>query len=188
MRAMTESNSSADGGHPKVRMVTVPADQVGRRIDNFLGSELKGVPKSRIYRICRKGEVRVNKGRVKPDYRLRDGDRVRIPPVRVSAPVDRGDPDGNAVQRINGRVIHEDARLLVMNKPAGMAVHGGSGISFGLIELLRRARPDAHYLELVHRLDRDTSGVMVFALTPHAQRRLGNNLQTEPHARPMWRV
>lgn len=158
-------------------MVSVPADQVGRRLDNFLAGELKGVPKSRIYRICRKGEVRVNKGRVKPDYRLRDGDQVRIPPVRVAAPVDRGDPDGNAVQRINERVVHEDARLLVLNKPAGMAVHGGSGISFGVIELLRRARPQAHYLELVHRLDRDTSGLLVIAKKRSALRELHDALR-----------
>lgn len=177
MRRMTESKSALDGGHPKVRFVSVPADQVGRRLDNFLAGELKGVPKSRIYRICRKGEVRVNKGRVKPDYRLRDGDQVRIPPVRVAAPVDRGDPDGNALQRINGRVVHEDARLLVLDKPAGMAVHGGSGISFGVIELLRRARPEAHYLELVHRLDRDTSGLLVIAKKRSALRELHDALR-----------
>ena len=177
MRRMTESKSALDGGHPKVRIVSVPADQVGRRLDNFLAGQLKGVPKSRIYRICRKGEVRVNKGRVKPDYRLRDGDQVRIPPVRVAAPVDHGDPDGNAVQRINGRVVHEDARLLVLNKPAGMAVHGGSGISFGVIELMRRARPQAHYLELVHRLDRDTSGLLVIAKKRSALRELHDALR-----------
>ena len=158
-------------------MVSVPTDQVGRRLDNFLASELKGVPRSRIYRICRKGEVRVNKGRVKPDYRLREGDKVRIPPVRVAAPVDRGDPDGNAVQRINGRVVHEDARLLVLDKPAGMAVHGGSGISFGVIELLRRARPEAYYLELAHRLDRDTSGLLVIAKKRSALRELHDALR-----------
>jgi len=135
------------------------------------------VPKSRIYRICRKGEVRVNKGRIKPDYRLRDGDQVRIPPIRTAAPVNRGTPEGGSMQRINERVLYEDDRLLVLDKPAGMAVHGGSGISFGVIELLRAARPQAHYLELVHRLDRDTSGLLVIAKKRSALRELHEALR-----------
>ena len=135
----------------------------GQRIDNFLLRELKGVPKSRVYRLLRKGEVRVNKSRIKAEYRLREGDVVRIPPVRVAsgsaaAPV----PEG-LQQRLEEAVLYEDERLLVVDKPSGLAVHGGSGINLGLIETLRRMRPQARFLELVHRLDRDTSGCVMIA-------------------------
>ena len=160
-----------------VRLLDVSPDQAGRRIDNFLLGELKGVPRTRIYRILRTGEVRVNKGRIRPDYRLRDGDQVRIPPIRVAAPIDRGRPEDGALARIETRIVHEDARLLVLNKPSGMAVHGGSGIGFGVIELLRAARPDAHYLELVHRLDRDTSGLLLVAKKRSALRELHQQLR-----------
>ena len=177
IRRMTPGNPEKPLLYSRVRIVEIPPDQVGRRIDNFLVGELKGVPKSRIYRICRKGEVRVNKGRVKPDYRLRDGDQVRIPPVRTAAQPDRGNPDGGALKRIDQRVIHEDECLLVLDKPAGMAVHGGSGIRFGVIELLRAARPDARYLELVHRLDRDTSGLLLIAKKRSALREMHQALR-----------
>jgi 23S rRNA pseudouridine955/2504/2580 synthase len=146
-----------------VQEVTVGDDSSGQRIDNFLLKVLKGVPKSRIYRILRKGEVRVNKGRIKPDYRLKNGDIVRIPPIRMSeeaAPVTPGD----RVQKLlEQSVIYEDNGLLILNKPSGMAVHGGSGVSFGVIEALRAIRPDAPFLELAHRLDRETSGCLVIA-------------------------
>lgn len=146
-----------------VREVSVGDDSNGQRIDNFLLKILKGVPKSRIYRILRKGEVRVNKGRIKPDYRLKSGDTVRIPPIRVSeqaAPVTPGD----RVQKLlEQSVIYEDNGFLILNKPSGMAVHGGSGVSFGVIEALRALRPDAPFLELAHRLDRETSGCLVIA-------------------------
>ncbi len=146
-----------------VREVSVGDDSTGQRIDNFLLKILKGVPKSRIYRILRKGEVRVNKGRIKPDYRLKNGDTVRIPPIRVSeqaAPVTPGD----RVQKLlEQSVIYEDNGFLILNKPSGMAVHGGSGVSFGVIEALRALRPDAPFLELAHRLDRETSGCLVIA-------------------------
>lgn len=156
----------------------VVEDAAGQRIDNYLTRLLKGVPKSHIYRILRGGEVRVNSGRVSPDYRVQAGDRVRIPPVRVARRAGRqsATPAGN---RYDARVIFEDEALLVLDKPAGVAVHGGSGISFGIIEQLRQARNDVRFLELVHRLDRDTSGVLLLAkkrsaLTDlHAQLRAG---------------
>lgn len=141
----------------------VDADQAGQRIDNFLRTALKGAPKSLIYRILRKGEIRVNKKRVKPDTRLCAGDLVRIPPVRVaergeSAPVGAGLAD-----HLEGAVLYESDSLIVLNKPAGLAVHGGSGVTLGLIEALRQLRPDCRFLELVHRLDRDTSGCIMVA-------------------------
>jgi 23S rRNA pseudouridine955/2504/2580 synthase len=129
-----------------------------QRIDNFLVSRLKGVPKSHIYRVLRSGEVRVNSGRVKPDYRLQIGDRIRIPPVRTSITAKRPPPKGAEFP-----IVHEDDALLVIDKPAGVAVHGGSGVSFGVIESLRAARPQAKLLELAHRLDRDTSGLLIVA-------------------------
>jgi len=147
---------------PAVRWMDISAEQAGQRIDNFLLRVLKGVPKSRIYRLLRKGEVRVNKGRIRPEYRLQSGDQVRIPPVRVAAsrtpdPADR--PPG----ALSDTILYEDDRLLVLDKPAGMAVHGGSGISYGVIEMLRASRPEAPFLELVHRLDRATSGCLMVA-------------------------
>jgi 23S rRNA pseudouridine955/2504/2580 synthase len=135
------------------------ADQ---RIDNYLTRLLKGVPKSHIYQILRSGQVRVNSGRVGPYYRIQAGDRLRIPPIRVAQRQTR--PSGSAVApHFDARIIHEDEVLLVLDKPAGTAVHGGSGISFGIIEQLRQVRPQTHFLELVHRLDRDTSGVLLLA-------------------------
>lgn len=146
----------------RVQEVQIGASHSGQRIDNYLMTRLKGVPRTRIYRILRKGEVRVNRGRVKPDYRLQDGDVVRIPPVRV-APEKTATPSGGLVAAVSDSIIHEDKRLLVLNKPSGIAVHGGSGVSFGVIEALRAARPDAPFLELAHRLDRETSGCLVIA-------------------------
>jgi 23S rRNA pseudouridine955/2504/2580 synthase len=146
-----------------------------QRIDNYLLKTLKGVPKSHVYRILRSGQVRVNSRRVDADYRLRQGDRVRIPPVRVAAPgTNRRPPSGPVAQ-----TLFEDEWLLAIDKPSGLAVHGGSGVSFGAIEALRAARPEARFLELVHRLDRDTSGVLLLAkkrpalVTMHAQLREG---------------
>ncbi|HHH43498.1 MAG TPA: 23S rRNA pseudouridine(955/2504/2580) synthase RluC [Gammaproteobacteria bacterium] len=147
---------------PAVRWMDISAEQAGQRIDNFLLRVLKGVPKSRVYRLLRKGEVRVNKGRIRPEYRLQSGDRVRIPPVRIAR---AGDVPvaGPAPGALAKAILYEDDRLLVLNKPAGMAVHGGSGLDFGVIEALRALRPDAPYLELVHRLDRATSGCLMIA-------------------------
>lgn len=129
-----------------------------QRIDNFLCKHLKGVPKSHIYRILRSGEVRVNKKRVDQTYRLKLGDQVRIPPVRVAE-----QPEHDYVPALEFPILHEDDALLAISKPAGVAVHGGSGVSFGVIEQLRGARPQAKFLELVHRLDRETSGVLLLA-------------------------
>jgi 23S rRNA pseudouridine955/2504/2580 synthase len=146
-----------------VQTVTVGEESSGQRIDNFLLKHLKGVPKSRIYRILRKGEVRVNKGRIKPEYRLKSGDLVRIPPIRVSDKPAPAKPGAGLQQVLEQSILYEDKALLVLNKPSGLAVHGGSGVSLGVIEALRAMRPEARFLELGHRLDRDTSGCLVIA-------------------------
>jgi 23S rRNA pseudouridine955/2504/2580 synthase len=138
-------------------LVEAGSDQ--QRIDNFLLRECKGVPRSHIYRILRSGEVRVNSRRVAPTYRVREGDRVRIPPIRMAARNEGRTP----APALELPILYEDEALLAVDKPAGLAVHGGSGISFGVIERLRAARPDRKFLELVHRLDRDTSGVLLLA-------------------------
>ncbi len=148
---------------PRVQELEIDAEQAGQRIDNFLLRRLKGVPKSRIYRILRKGEVRVNRGRIGPDYRLQSGDRVRIPPIRVGEAKPAPRTDGDRLAWLEQRVLFEDKGLLILDKPSGMAVHGGSGVSFGVIEALRALRPSAPFLELVHRLDRDTSGCLMVA-------------------------
>lgn len=136
MRAMSEEQQ-------KVTWQTVDAEYAGQRIDNFLLARLKGVPKSLVYRILRKGEVRVNKKRAKPDYKLQAGDLVRIPPVRVTTATPLPSAKLDSVQQLEAQVLYEDDVLLVLNKPAGMAVHGGSGLQFGLIESLRALRPNA---------------------------------------------
>ncbi len=141
------------------KLLEVGEEAESQRIDNFLLRQLKGVPKSHVYRVLRSGEVRVNSGRVRADYRLQAGDRVRIPPLRVSASAEtRPKPRTIALP-----VVYEDAALLVVDKPAGVAVHGGSGVSYGVIESLRASRPEAKFLELAHRLDRDTSGLLAIA-------------------------
>jgi 23S rRNA pseudouridine955/2504/2580 synthase len=160
MKTQTSAtNRDADAG-VRVRLVTVSDDRAGQRLDNFLSGQLKGVPRSLIYRICRTGEVRINGRRAKPDQRLEAGDEVRIPPVRVAERGEVAPPPGGQLTRIEAAIIHEDRDFLVIDKPAGVASHGGSGVSFGAIELLRAARP-RDTLELAHRLDRDTSGVLV---------------------------
>ena len=141
-----------------VTWLEVGEEAEGQRIDNFLLRIAKGVPKSHIYRIVRSGEVRVNKGRVAADYRLQVGDRLRVPPMRTAER-----PSQAAVPARDFEMALEDDALIVIDKPAGVAVHGGSGVSFGVIEQLRRARPLAKFLELAHRLDRDTSGLLVVA-------------------------
>jgi len=145
-----------------VTWVTVDEAGAGQRIDNFLARILKGVPKSHLYRILRSGEVRINKGRAAPERRLAVGDVVRLPPIRTAAPRSDPRPPGRA-RPFRVPVLYEDAAFLALDKPSGLAVHGGSGIALGLIEQLRAARPDARFLELVHRLDRDTSGVLLVA-------------------------
>jgi 23S rRNA pseudouridine955/2504/2580 synthase len=160
---MKHENSATSIQSLQVSFVSVDSDQAGQRLDNFLMSRLKGVPKSRIYNIIRKGEVRVNKGRSKPEYKLVAGDQVRIPPIRVSDEKSEAKASNQMQRLLNESILYEDDGLLVINKPAGLAVHGGSGINLGLIETLRQMRPDARYLELVHRLDRDTSGCIMVA-------------------------
>jgi len=143
---------------PAVRQVLVTEDEAGQRIDNYLIARLKGVPKSLIYRILRSGEVRINSGRVEASRKVAAGDRIRIPPVRVA---ERGDAE--PAPHYDLPVLYEDEFLLAIDKPAGIAVHGGSGVAHGVIESLRAMRREARFLELVHRLDRDTSGVLLVA-------------------------
>lgn len=161
-----------------VQTITISSEHDGQRIDNFLRTQLKGVPKSLIYRILRKGEVRINKKRVKPEYKLVTGDILRIPPVRTAS---REMPEFSIkldkVAQLNDAILHEDEAILILNKPSGTAVHGGSGLSFGVIEGLRALRPDARFLELVHRLDRDTSGVLLVAKKRSALRSLHEQLR-----------
>ncbi|MDE1166381.1 MAG: 23S rRNA pseudouridine(955/2504/2580) synthase RluC [Pseudomonas sp.] len=156
---MTTTTSPTSG----VQLIEVAPELAGQRIDNFLINVLKGVPKTLVYRIVRKGEVRVNKGRIKPEYKIQAGDIIRVPPVRLP---ERDEPVPVAqglLQRLEAAIVYEDKALIVLNKPAGIAVHGGSGLTFGVIEAFRQMRPDAKELELVHRLDRDTSGLLMIA-------------------------
>jgi 23S rRNA pseudouridine955/2504/2580 synthase len=148
----------------------VDRDQAGQRIDNYLRRELPGIPKGRIYNILRRGEVRVNGGRVRAEYKLQEGDEVRIPPVRIRSAGDP--PSAGLAASVADRVLFEDKRLLVIDKPSGVAVHGGSGVSHGVIEMLRHARPELRDLSLVHRLDRETSGCLVLAKRRSALREL----------------
>ncbi|MGP4844277.1 23S rRNA pseudouridine(955/2504/2580) synthase RluC [Marinobacter sp. 1Y8] len=170
-------NDTKEGVKTEVRWVDIDEDGAGQRLDNFLLTKLKGVPKSVVYRIVRKGEVRINKKRAKPDTRLEVGDQVRIPPV-VQKEKPAGPLPGSRVQKVmEAAVIYEDEQMLVVNKPQGIAVHGGSGLSFGLIEALRASRPDARFLELVHRLDRDTSGLIMVAKKRSALRHLQEEIR-----------
>lgn len=153
---------------PAVQFIDIRADQAGQRIDNFLITLEKGVPKSRIYRALRKGEVRVNKGRIKQTYRLQAGDQVRIPPLRVSEKVIITDLSESLTDALEHSILMEDDALLVINKPSGLAVHAGSQIQLGVIEAMRIIRPENRFIELVHRLDRDTSGCLVIAKSREA--------------------
>ena len=152
-------------GRKKSKPETIPVgtDQSGRRIDNFLISRLDRIPKSRIYQMLRRGEVRVNGGRIKPDYRLQEGDDIRIPPLYQQSKTTPGEPPARLVEMIKTRVISEDERLVVVNKPAGLVVHAGSGSAFGVIELLRALYRQEQDLHLVHRLDKETSGCLLVA-------------------------
>ena len=202
---MTKPSEKQDltetSGKTAVKQAQIGEDDAGTRLDKFLARQYPGVPRTRLFRIVRKGEVRVNGKRAAVDTRLEQGDTVRLPPVRALAPGEEGGGDTSAggrpgvpgaaaakpkrvrvptslLETITRAVIHEDERLLVVDKPAGIAVHGGSGISFGVIEALRAARPDeADALELVHRLDRDTSGVLLVARKPAVLRMLHASLR-----------
>ncbi|TGV20412.1 23S rRNA pseudouridine(955/2504/2580) synthase RluC [Pseudoalteromonas sp. MEBiC 03607] len=147
----------------QVSFVTISEDHLGQRIDNFLITHLKGVPKSAVYKILRKGEVRVNKKRIKPVYKLQLNDVVRIPPIKVAEKEEFVPKKLDKVKQLEDAILFEDKYLMVINKPSGMAVHGGSGLSYGLIEALRVLRPEERSLELVHRLDRDTSGCLLIS-------------------------
>lgn len=162
-----------------VQFVTIDAEQDGQRIDNFLKTQLKGVPKSLIYRILRKGEVRVNKKRIKPEYKLCVGDEIRVPPVRVAEENALPSSRLSSVQALAHQILFEDDAIIVLNKPSGLAVHGGSGLSFGVIEGLRALRPESRFLELVHRLDRDTSGLLLVAKKRSALKHLHEQLRVK---------
>ncbi|MDC8831277.1 23S rRNA pseudouridine(955/2504/2580) synthase RluC [Alteromonas gilva] len=174
---VSNNQSSSNPAPLTVQFVEADPDQAGQRIDNFLRTFLKGVPKSMIYRILRKGEVRVNKKRVKPEYKLAGGDVIRIPPVRVSDAAETPSPKLAKIASLEQHILFEDSHLIVFNKPSGIAVHGGSGLSFGLIEGLRALRPDAKFMELVHRLDRDTSGCILIAKKRSALRHMHEQLR-----------
>ncbi|HRD64726.1 MAG TPA: RluA family pseudouridine synthase [Candidatus Competibacter sp.] len=168
--------STSSGG---VRHLEIAPEHAGQRVDNFLLRELKGTPKSLIYRILRKGEVRLNGGRVQPDRRLQTGDVLRIPPVRLAEREERPPRvPQELAERLREAVLYEDRDCLVLDKPAGLAVHKGSGIDFGVIELLRALRSREPFLELAHRLDRETSGCLVLARTPESLRLIQNALRT----------
>ncbi|GAB4261612.1 MAG: hypothetical protein Kow0065_12170 [Methylomicrobium sp.] len=155
-----------------VQVLEITEENEDQRLDNFLLAKLKGVPKSRIYRIVRKGEVRVNKGRVDVNYRLQIGDLVRVPPIRMAEKEKEAFVPTKLKQSLAEDILYEDEALLVLNKPAGYAVHGGSGLDAAVIEGLRQLRPAAPFLELVHRLDRDTSGCLLIAKKRSALRKL----------------
>ncbi|GAB3094784.1 RluA family pseudouridine synthase [Lysobacter terrae] len=157
---MTRSDTPAPA--TGARTVRVPDDRDGQRLDNFLLGQLKGAPRSLVYKLVRSGQVRVNGGRAKAERKLAAGDEVRIPPVRLGEPSEKGAPPTGFLKAMEAAIVFEDARLLALNKPSGVASHGGSGISFGAIETMRALRPEQS-LELVHRLDRDTSGLLIMA-------------------------
>ena len=169
-----------------VQIIEIETDFIGQRIDNFLLARLKGVPKSVIYRVLRKGEVRVNKKRIKPEYKLQQDDVVRIPPLTVAA---EGEPVSTKLSMVKGleqHILFEDNDLIVLNKPSGMAVHGGSGLQFGVIEALRALRPLAKHLELVHRLDRDTSGCLLIAKKRSVLTHLHEQLRNKTVEKKYW--
>ncbi|MGL4766966.1 MAG: RluA family pseudouridine synthase [Formosimonas sp.] len=171
----TFQQSATNNADVAVRLHTVTDDEAGQRLDNFLLRICKGVPKTWVYRVIRKGEVRVNKGRVDAEYKLQTGDIVRIPPVRVAEKQTSVVPKSRAVGL---PIVFEDEHLLIINKPAGLAVHGGSGVSFGVIEQLRAAYPQFKFLELAHRLDRETSGLLILAKKRSALVHLHEQIRT----------
>lgn len=171
--------SIEENASPQVVYVEITEDNSNQRLDNFLITLLKGVPKSHIYRIVRKGEVRVNKGRIDVKYRLAAGDIVRIPPVRVAERTEQSFVTQNLKDALLQGILFEDDSFLILNKPAGFPVHGGTGVSSGIIEGLRLIRPEAHFLELVHRLDRDTSGCLLIAKKRSALRKLHESFRDD---------
>ncbi len=172
-------NSSYLIDNSKVQHLLIDHNHAGRRIDNFLFTVLKGVPKSRIYRLLRKGEVRVNKSRVRQDYKLQCGDDIRLAPIRLAEKTDEITVSDQVRDRLLAAVIHESESLLVISKPPGLPVHSGSGFHYGVIEAMRLLRQDLDYLELVHRLDRDTSGCLLMAKTPVILRELNRMVKDD---------
>ncbi len=171
LQAMNSSPRDAKGTRQtRVQKILIDEELAGQRIDNFLRRQLPGLPTGRLYRILRRGEVRVNGGRVRAEYKLKEGDEVRVPPARIDA--EPAAPPAARVRDLESQILFEDKRLIVIDKPSGIAVHGGSGVSHGVIELLRAARPDLRDLSLVHRLDRETSGCLVLAKRRSALREL----------------
>ncbi|GAB4351474.1 MAG: 23S rRNA pseudouridine(955/2504/2580) synthase RluC [Immundisolibacter sp.] len=160
-----------------VTHIDVSTEQAGQRIDNFLLAHWRGLPRSRVYRLLRRGEVRVNGARIGPDHRLRAGDRVRLPPVDLVPPRPPQQAPTRQLDELSARILYEDERLLVLDKPAGLACHGGSGLRYGAIEALRQLRPNQPFLELVHRLDRDTSGCLLIAKRRSTLRALHEQLR-----------
>ena len=169
-----------------VQIIEIEPDFSNQRIDNFLLARLKGVPKSVIYRVLRKGEVRVNKKRIKPEYKLQAGDVLRIPPITVAAAPEPVSVKLSMVPSFEQHILFEDNDLIVLNKPSGIAVHGGSGLQFGVIEALRALRPQAKHLELVHRLDRDTSGCLLIAKKRSVLTHLHEQLRNKTVEKKYW--
>ncbi|MCH9797482.1 23S rRNA pseudouridine(955/2504/2580) synthase RluC [Porticoccus sp.] len=166
-------------GQLTVKFVEITSEHSDQRIDNYLFTLLKGVPKSRIYRIIRKGEIRINGSRIKPDYKLNEGDKIRIPPVRIAEREAFILPSKKLQYSLEKNILYEDDALLVLNKPSGLAVHGGSGIKLGLIEALRLIRPKTDYFELVHRIDRETSGCLIVAKKRSSLRYLQEQMRSK---------
>ena len=173
--------------HSKVRILDIDQRHHDQRLDNFLLGQLKGVPKSLVYKLLRSGQVRVNKGRKKPDYRLQQGDQVRIPPVSTTEK-DPSQAPRYLLEQIASSILYEDDAVLVLNKPAGVAVHAGSNLSHGVIEALRQLKPEYECLELVHRLDRDTSGCLVLAKTRPVLMQLHNLFREDKGLEKIYRA
>lgn len=171
---------NTDSRRPPTRAVTyvdIAADQAGQRVDNFILARFRGLPRTRVYRLLRRGEVRVNGGRIGPEHRLQAGDRVRLPPVDLPEPRPAAAAPDSRLRQLEAAILFENDRLLVLDKPAGLACHGGSGVDFGVIEALRQLRPNQPFLELVHRLDRDTSGCLLIAKRRSTLRALHEQLR-----------
>ena len=173
---------------PIVQNIEISANHHDQRLDNFLIGHLKGLPKSLVYKLLRSGQVRVNKGRKKPDYRIQTGDLVRIPPVTVQEQTHDDVAPKFLLDQVQNAILFEDEHLLALNKPVGLAVHSGSNIRFGAVEILRQLRPDAEMLELVHRLDRDTSGVLIFAKNRPTLMRLHDLFRTEHQLQKIYKA
>jgi 23S rRNA pseudouridine955/2504/2580 synthase len=169
-----------------VQYITISSDFTGQRIDNFLITRLKGVPKTHIYRILRKGEVRVNKKRVQPSYHLAENDQVRLPPLKVEEKSTPGIPSRQLISFLSSRILYEDKSLLIINKPSGLPVHGGSGVKLAIIEILRYMYPKSPHLELVHRLDADTSGCLILAKKRSVLKELHELLRTGKIRKIYW--